>query len=173
MLSANKQIVRATQVQKAVHRNDGAEVGLDLVRNVMKKDLGMSYRRARTVTVQANSERCLVLRQQFALRLLPLMESRRRIINVDESWLNQTRFNRKLWVPADAPGSSTDKQVQPRISVLVALDTEGRIWCALTQANTDADVMTTFLRYLTRQLDHESPGWQQNSTILLDNAAWH
>ena len=101
------------------------------------------------------------------------MESRRRIINVDESWLNQTRFNRKLWVPADAPGSYTDKQVQPRISVLVALDTEGRMWCALTQANTDADVMTTFLRYLTRQLDHESPGWQQNSTILLDNAAWH
>ena len=55
----------------------------------------------------------------------------------------------------------------------MALDTEGRIWCALTQANTDADVMTTFLRYLSRQLDRETPGWQQNSTILLDNAAWH
>ena len=111
MLSANKQIVRALQVQKVVERNDGPKVGLELVRDVMKKDLGMGYRRARTVTIQANSERCLVLRQQFALRFLPLMESGRRIINVDESWLNQTRFNRKLWVPADAPGSYTDKQV--------------------------------------------------------------
>ena len=33
--------------------------------------------------------------------------------------------------------------------------------------------MTTFLRYLARQLDLESPGWQETSTILLDNAAWH
>ena len=33
--------------------------------------------------------------------------------------------------------------------------------------------MTMFLRYLVRELDRESPGWQENSTILLDNAAWH
>ena len=57
--------------------------------------------------------------------------------------------------------------------MLAALDTEGRIYFALTQANTDADVMTTFLRALTRQLDVETPGWQENSTILLDNASWH
>ena len=105
--------------------------------------------------------------------MLPLLESGRRIINVDESWLNQTRYQRRLWVPSDAPGSFTDKQVQPRISLLVALDTEGRMWSALTQANTDADVMTLFLRYLVRQLDRETQGWQESSTILLDNAAWH
>ena len=47
------------------------------------------------------------------------------------------------------------------------------MWFALTQATTDADVMTTFLRYLVRQLDSETPGWQESSTILLDNASWH
>ena len=57
--------------------------------------------------------------------------------------------------------------------MIAALDNEGRIWCALTQANTDADVMTTFLRVLARQLDRETPGWQESSTILLDNASWH
>ena len=55
----------------------------------------------------------------------------------------------------------------------MALDSEGRLWSALTQANTDADVMATFLCYLVRQLDRETPGWQENSVILLDNAAWH
>ena len=135
----------------------------------------MGYRQAATIPVQSNSERCLVLRQQYALRMLPLLEKSkgRRIINVDESWLNQTRFVRRIWVPTDAAGSIADKQVQPRISLLVALDTEGKMWCALTQANTDADVMTTFLRYLVRQLDQETPGWQENTTVLLDNAAWH
>ena len=76
---------------------------------------------AKTVTIQANSELCLVLRQQYALRMLPLLESGRRIINVDESWLNQTRFIRKIWVPTDAAATISDKQVQPRISLLAAL----------------------------------------------------
>ena len=78
-----------------------------------------------------------------------------------------------MWVPSDTPGTYTDKQVAPRLSLLAALDSDGQIWFALTQANTDADVMVTFLRYLTKQLDIDSPGWQENSTILLDNAAWH
>ena len=91
--------------------------------------------------------------------MLPLLENGRRIINVDESWLNQTRFLRRIWAPTDAAGTFTDKQVAPRLSLIAALDTEGRIWFSLTQANTDTDVMTTFLRYLVRELDRESPSW--------------
>ena len=112
--------------------------------------------------------------------MLPLLESgcfssppTHHIINVDESWLNGTRFVRRVWAPADAPATVTDKQVAPRISIIVALDTEGRIWYSLTQANTDSDVMATFLRKLMEQLDRERPGWQEDTTILLDNAAWH
>ena len=37
--------------------------------------------------------------------------------------------------------------------MIAALDTEGRIWCSLTQANTDADVMCLFIRKLAEQLD--------------------
>ena len=133
----------------------------------------MGYRRTNVVPIQSNLPRCLVLRQQFALRMIPLLESGRRIINVDESWLNSTRFVSRSLIPTDSPGTYTDKQVQPRISLIVALDTDGRLWCALTQANTDSDVMTMFLRYLVRELDRESPGWQEDCTILLDNAAWH
>lgn len=33
--------------------------------------------------------------------------------------------------------------------------------------------MTLFLRYLLRQLDQETPGWEETSIILLDNASWH
>mgnify|MGYP004023725743 CR=1 FL=1 len=103
-----------------------------MVNKVLRKELGLGYRLAKSVPVQSNSERCLVLRQQFALKILPLLRKGRRIINVDESWLNQSRFVRRMWVPADGAGTFTDKQVQPRISLLVALDTDGRIWCALT-----------------------------------------
>ena len=181
LLATNKPILRLQQVQAKVWEDYGLEVTRTLTSNVMRKDMRLGYRLARNVVVQANSERCLVLRQQYALRMLPLLEAvfkdqpvgKRRAINIDESWLNGTRFIRRAWVPSDAPGTFTDKQVQPRISVIVALDTDGRLWFALTQANTDADVMITFLRYLARQLDRETPGWQEDTTILLDNASWH
>ena len=61
----------------------------------------------------------------------------------------------------------------PRISLIVALDTDGKMWSALTQANTDADVMLLFMRHLIRRLDQESPGWEDDTIFLLDNAAWH
>ena len=105
--------------------------------------------------------------------MIPLLESDRRIINVDESWLNGTRFIRRSWIPSNAPGTYTDKQVVPRISLIVFLYTNGRVWFALTQDNTDASVMTLFLRYLVQELDRDQPGWQDTTTIMLDNAAWH
>ena len=113
----------------------------------------MGYRMARVVPIQSNLERSLVLRQQYSLKILPLLETGHRIINVDESWLNNTHHLRKTWVPSDAPGTFREKQVAPRVSLILASDTEGRLWFSLTQVNTDADVMTLFLRYLTRQLD--------------------
>ena len=33
--------------------------------------------------------------------------------------------------------------------------------------------MTTFITKLMHQLDRERPGWMENSTFLVDNAAWH
>ena len=105
-----------------------------------------------------------------------IMESARkhmRVINVDESWLNQTRFLRRTWVPSQAPSTFRDKQVHPRISLILALDTDGRIYFALTQANTDANIMTLFLRSLVHRLNVKSPGWEESTVILLDNAAWH
>ena len=50
--------------------------------------MGLGFRLAKTVPLQVNLGRSLVLRQQYALKMLPLLEANRRIINVDESWLN-------------------------------------------------------------------------------------
>jgi len=151
----------------------GLEVSTKLVRVVFRQDLQMGYRQAKNVPVQCNIERNLVLRQQYSMKLLPQLEAGKRIINVDESWLNQTRFLRRTWVPSGAPSTFREKQVAPRISRLLAVDTEGQMWFSLTQANTDADVMTLVRRYLERQRDQETPGWQESSYILLDNASWH
>ena len=143
------------------------------VRTVLKKELGIGYRTARQVPIQANSERCLVLRQQYSLKMLALLEEGTRIINIDESWLNDTNFTRKIWCPADAPATITQRAVTPRLTLIAALDTEGRLYFTLTHANTDSDVLLTFMKHLMRQLDSEGPGWAEKTVFLLDGARYH
>ena len=173
MLEKNQPIESSHQVQKLVLEKTGQEVSMKMVQVTMRKSLGMSFRMAKKVPKQGNSERCLVLRQQYALRILPLMEKGRRIINVDESWLNETSFIRKLWQRRDENGSVATKIVNPRLSVLAAIDTDGHVWFALTQTNTDSDVLLLFFQGLLQKLDHQSPDWRDGTVFLLDGARYH
>jgi hypothetical protein len=69
----------------------------------------------------------------------------KRIINIDESAIGQGVFIRKGWSFA---GSSAGHNVKPfghRLSLLAALDTDGRIYFAISQSNTDQRVFGTFL----------------------------
>ncbi len=111
-----------------------------------------------------------MLRQQYALEMLRLLQAGKRVINVDESWLSETEYSRRMWCPSTAPATITERGVNPRLALLAALDTDGRAWFALTHATTDSDVMALFLGHLCRQLEMECPGYLESSVVLLDNA---
>ena len=65
------------------------------------------------------------------------------------------------------------KGVNPRLSLIAALDTDGKVFFSLLHANTDSDVMMIYLSCLFRQLDAEIPDWKETSVLLLDNAKYH
>ena len=97
---------------------------------------------------QANSNRALVQRQQFALTLFGLLTSGKRIVNVDETWLNETSFLRRTWARKDGLGNAKMTTVSPRLSLIAAMDTEGKGWFCLTHATTDSNVISLFLKHL-------------------------
>ena len=57
--------------------------------------------------------------------------------------------------------------------MITALDTDGRVYFSMGHATTDQDTFMLFLRHLVAQLDRETPGWQEGSVLLMDNAAYH
>ena len=69
--------------------------------------------------------------------MLECLKSGRRIINVDKTWLNETNFTRKMWCSTKAPASVSSKPVSPSLSMIAALDSEGRVYFALSHAATD------------------------------------
>ena len=91
--------------------------------------------------------------------MLNLLHDSRRVINIDETWLNETNFSRRTWARKDGLGNSMLNVISPRISMIAAVDTEGHAWFTLSHANTDSNMMSLFLYYLTKTLDRETPGW--------------
>ena len=86
------------------------------VLDVLKKKFRLSYRKIRRVPFSGNSERNLVLRSLYAQRMLPLYHSKKRIINVDESWIVAADFHYKSWKRRGMLNSAPEKKLWCRKS---------------------------------------------------------
>ena len=69
----------------------------------MREELKMRYRKVIPVSIHGNSQKNLVLRQQFAMKMIQLLISGKTLLNVDETWLGMTDFRRRKW---RSPGST-------------------------------------------------------------------
>ena len=160
-------------VAEQVSEQSGLPISKWRVRKVIKEDLNMSYRPVTYRVAQTHTVRCMVLWQQYAMKMVSVLEQGFRVINLDESWLNWTHHLIKAWQPRGAHLEVSRKQLQPRVSVLAALDTAGRVWYSLSRANTTVETMRLFLSHLFGQLDDETPGWRQTTVMLMDGARYH
>ena len=124
-----------------------------LVKDVLKRDLRMSYRLVKPISWFENSVKSKILRQQFALAFLEIDLGKKVILNIDETALGQSDFRRCKWRPHRHSNSVAQLAVAPRVSMIVGLDTLGEIYASVLQANTSGDIMILFFKHLIRQLD--------------------
>ena len=105
--------------------------------------------------------------------MLKLIQQGKRIINVAETWIAGLTFIYRKW---RAPGTSNTvpvKQVQPRVALIAACDSEGDFYLSFTQVNTDADVMQLYLSQLVLELERDRPDFRKDTVLLLDGASYH
>ena len=125
----------------------------------------MRFHKVKRVPFKGNAERSLVVRQQCAKKMLELLEQGFKIINVDESWINELDFQRRKWHEKVESNSLPKKAVFPRLSLLAAIDTEGRIFMALTTVNTTSEVVCLFVRKLVDALEQEDPNFREKTVL--------
>ena len=143
------------------------------VHHVLKNVLEMRFKKVIPVSVHANSVRNLVLRQRFALHFIELLQSKKSIINIDETWLGMCDFRKRKWRPKGSTNSVPQLPLQPRITMILGLENNGRVYVSLVQSNSNAQIMELFFHSLVRTLDKERPAWRKDTVLLLDNAPYH
>ena len=110
----------------------------------MKNELNLSFLKTKKLLYHSNSDKVKIQRQQFAMELVRLIEQEKRIINIDETWINESNFTRKVWGRKDGRGNARFCSITPRISMIAALDFNGKVWYSLSHATTDSDVIALF-----------------------------
>lgn len=102
-----------------------------------------------------------------------MIKTKKYIINIDETWLGMSDFRRMKWKVKGSTNSVPKLQVQPRMSMILGLDTTGSIYLTLMQSNSNAKIMEIYFKDLVRKLDQERRDWRVDTLILLDNAPYH
>ena len=141
------------------------------VLDVLKKKFRLSYRKIRRVPFSGNSERNLVLRSLYAQKMINVYHSKRRVINVDESWIPAADFHYKSWKRRGMLNSAPEKALIQKINIICAISTDGDVWIALTTCNTDSNVLMLFMTYLASALTKETPDWRASTVFLLDGVS--
>ena len=101
------------------------------------------------------------------------MSQGKRLINIDETWISEKDFRRKCWRSRNVSNSIGTSAVSPRITFMVAIDTDGSIFFALSQLNTDTDSKRLLLHELCNALDKDRPDWRETSVCFMDNAGYN
>jgi len=142
------------------------------VRKVMKAK-GMAYKKVVHIPIGANSNRNLILRQRWLMTALENDHKNRVYINIDESWLGMSDFRRMKWRAPGTTNSVVAFSMAPRVTMMVAVDSLGNVYFALSQSNSNSDTFGLFIRSLVLKLDKERPNWRKNTLVTLDGARYH
>ena len=102
------------------------------VSKVLRNNLGMTYKKIKPVPFNGNSERCLVLRQLYAKKMLHLLSKDWITLSIDETWCPTMDYSCRKWKAHGDTNSVPSKKMRDRVCLLVAIDTEGDCFLSIT-----------------------------------------
>ena len=77
------------------------------------------------------------------------------------------------WAYKSQSNNLAGRKLNPRISMIVALDSQGEVFLSLSQSNTNSMTMGLFFKELASALDKMRPKWRNNHIVVIDNAPYH
>ena len=75
-----------------------------------------------------------------------------RIINIDQSFINESNFISRRWFRKGEINTMNERVVTPRIALMTAIDTQGSVWLSLSAVNSTSNQFCMFMSRLAEKL---------------------
>jgi hypothetical protein len=168
-----KFIVSSSKIAKICSLILGNKVKIKRVSQIMKEECQLSYKRNFTYKVDINLESHKLKRHYFGKFLLERMHQGYRVINFDESAVDQFDFQYYSWSQKGMKNAYCSKVVSPRITLVAAIDNLGNKYMSMLQCNSNRHTTILVLSQLFELLYEDDPYWNESSIIIIDGAKYH
>ena len=78
-----------------------------------------------------------------------------------------------MWRVRGSTNSIPFKRMKNRLSLIVALDNDGKVYLALSEFNTNDDTFCLFMTKLVKVLQAEDPDFRSNTCFIVDGCKAH
>ena len=172
-VTAKRPFFAVADIKARAHRNGMDDIGSKAIATKLKKEFGMSYRKARVISHHTNAPKNLILRQMWAIKFLQLLESDVELWNVDQSAITSMQVTKRGWFGKGESGNVSGKQLRARINLTVAISTRGRCAYSMHFEKNNTPAVVLFFKYLFLLLEKEDVDFAKKTIWLLDNAPIH
>lgn len=133
----------------------------------------LSHKQVQYNKVDVNSDPFKFKRHYFGKFLIKTLSEKYRVINYDESTIDHFESFHKTWSSIGCQERSKNKEVNPRVSLVAAVDNYGNKYMSMLQCNSNRYTTMLILSQLFKLLDEEDSNWKLNSIVMIDGASYH
>ena len=123
------------------------------IQKYLKEELNVSYRKLRPVSTLYNTLDSCLQRQYAASYYIKFVQSNKRIINIDESNLSLTEFQRRGWLIKGVKNKATLAHRPSSLNLIAAISSWGESFFTINQGKTNEETFLFFIMKLVRHLN--------------------
>ena len=163
----------AVEITKLINEKLQSDYSWTLVRNLMKTDLNLSFKRVQPRPNSINLNRVKAIRQLFILKFLNEITTDYLIINIDETSINRHIRTNYSWCLKGTSKEVVNSPFSGSLSMISSICTNGN-WISFIVNNTiDWQKFMTYLDHLYKWLKANKNFGFKNIAIILDNWSIH
>ena len=163
----------AKEVTKHVNLNLNSDYSIKTIRQFMKADMNMSYKRVKSRPININLKKINNIRSLFAVKYLKEISTNTLMINVDESSLNRDIKSNYSWGFKGKHIEAKNVSFSGSISWILAILSNGTWIWFLSSNSINSDSFIWFIKIMENWLNHNNNFGYEQIHLLLDNCSVH
>ena len=163
----------ANDVYNHVQINLGINLPIHKIRNILRENFYLSYKRINSRSCFINVRRLKLARMLFSIRLLSTIYQSILLINIDETLITKDTKSNYSWTPIGQNSEAWNSRFKSSLNLVLAVFLNGS-WIEMLSNNTlTTDRFIVFLIILKKFLEENNYFEFKRIIIMLDNLSSH